>query len=250
MSFDWLKALGLVIIGGIIPFAPSIYETLNKPKVHFLYTQQYKKNPIIEWNRQIELLFSEIESYSENETNHASPLILRKIGEEIYDALPAMIANIGFRPHDSMTVTISNVSRDVLKNFQVSFINCMGFKDYSVYPVAMGNVNGTSAANQIGEDSVTINYLRLPPSPRGFYSETPIVFWGEDASHCKPQIVAELDDGTPAIGLEKDPSNFYKEIYREEDSFKKKVTFVYRFLVLGLLLYLFFQVRIIKSKKK
>lgn len=122
----WVKDQVIPILSLLLPFAPDIYGYLTEPDVHFVFEHYYRKNPVIEWNRQIRLFLKQLDPEQLKAENASAPL-LRQIGIQMAESLPAMLAAMDYKPLDSMTVTISNLSRYDLKDIRVYFDGCRGF---------------------------------------------------------------------------------------------------------------------------
>lgn len=198
------KEVALPLLIALVPFSPNIYEVLTDTDLHFVYGHQYQKNPIIEWNRQISEVLRQIGAPSKGADITLPDPLLRRIGKEIYGALPAMLSGIGFKPMDKQIVQIFNVSRHDLRNIRVHFIGCSGFDSYETWPDTFASAENKNISSSRPTATVTVRYDRLPRSPERSSQAATIIFYGADASQCRPIVEAELTKGTAAVGKEVD----------------------------------------------
>ena len=123
----------------ISPFLPNIYDAVIEPDEIFVYSGEYTKNPILEWNRTMERFLKKLDAQSDvNSDSFAKPL-LKKIGREVYQSLPAILSDTNFRPMDHYTVQIANMSsRYDLRNLKIHFVGCEGVDSVRTYPDTLG----------------------------------------------------------------------------------------------------------------
>lgn len=240
-KFAFAKDYLLPLLIALIPFTPKVYEWATKPKLHYVYEATYQKNPVLEWNRHINLLISELGkpavTYGDSDKN-----LLRHIGQEIYRSLPAMLSGIGFKPMDSKRVSIVNLAQSDLTNIRVHFRGCSGYDSYHTYPDALGSSQNRILADFKKEDTVTIRYDRINFSS----PQASIVFYGADASNCTPLVEVQLANGDTAIGKETNLDTFFEEQRSAQRSIERFSDMALKIFSIGAILYLFVQFRGLK----
>lgn len=111
----------------LLMFAPNLYEAITEPEELYAYSTEYSRNPVLEWNRSISRFLKQVDNSTDNISDQTTKPLLKKIGVEITNALPAILADTGFRPMDKYTVSIVNMSsRYDLKNVKIHFSGCEG----------------------------------------------------------------------------------------------------------------------------
>lgn len=175
----------------MLPFFPNIYEKLHDERNFIIYSTTYTKNPAIEWNRQIGSFLKEL-TIEQQQSESVSNFLLKKIGKELNNSIPAILASSGYKPMDSMLVSIANTTSYDIKDIKVHFIGCSGFDSFKKYPDAYGSPV-KSGSNS--ESSVTIKYEAIPRVLSRSMSVAYITFYGLDASACKPIVTATYKNG-------------------------------------------------------
>jgi hypothetical protein len=234
------------ILGLLLPFAPNIYDYFTEPDVHFVFERRYQKNPVIEWNRQIRLFLKQLDPEQLKAESASAPL-LRQIGTQMANSLPAMLAAMDFKPLDSMAVKISNLSRYDLKDIRVYFDGCRGFDSYDTWPDFGSKENKELKSGSARP--VTIRYRKIPGSSPSSSTKAGIIFYGEDASQCEPIVNAELSNGRSANGKRVFD---IEDFEREEKLEAKKRSGLFEFVwksVLGIfLIYIIYQIRFLRKQ--
>jgi hypothetical protein len=237
----------------LIPFLPSIYNLFTEPDFHFIYEFTYKKNPVIEWNRQIDKLISQLGTSSKGTDALPPDLLLRKIGKEIYSALPAMASEIGFKPMDSEIVYVVNISSYGLRNIRAHFNGCIGFDSYATWPDTIGSMENRQIPSNSSVDSVTIRYNILPPRqqsyfPTTYYNNARLTYYGTDTSQCRPMVEAELDKGGSAIGKQTDLSSYLSDLRSIHSRNQMLADYTFKAFIFIALVYGFYQIRSLKKR--
>lgn len=243
-----IKDIVLPIIIAITPFTPNIYEFLTEPEFHFVYESTYQKNPVIEWNRQLDRVIKQIESPDKSVKSKPPAFLLEKIGREIYQTLPAMLAGAGFKPMDKKSVQILNVSKQDLKNIRVYFSGCVGFDSYETWPDTFVSAENKAITQSQPNSMVTIRYDSLPRSPDRGYRQAYVTFYGEDASNCKTTIEAELGKGGNAIGKETNIESYLTDTSWDQHGKENRQDLAFKLFLAGAVLYMYFQIRSIKKR--
>ena len=227
----------------MLPFAPNIYGWITTPDYHYIYEIEYEKNPVHEWNRQIERLISELAMYGNAEIKEPPKILLKEIGKEIYKSLPAMLSGIGFKPFDSSVVKITNLTNNKdLHNIKVHFIGCKGFDSFKTYPDRFGSIDNKDKLSD--SDSITIKYPKITASPTDYYRTAHITYYGADTSKCDVNIDVELNDGTTAKGKKViDNQEYLNEQYYIDKRYDNIGEFIFKFLVIGILLVFYYRKR-------
>jgi hypothetical protein len=191
----------LPLLLALIPFAPGLYEKFfTEQSTQFLYEKKYAKNPLEEWNRAVEKFTKSLEP-SDLKVSPAPPPLLRSIGKEIGKSMPAMLAGMGFKPFDSLTVSIYNQSDRDLLNTRVNFMGCKNHFEILTLPDATGSVGNSMLKDHGSDEAITINYGRIARrNVQSYMAE--IVYYGEDASKCVITVDADRDNGVAARGEE------------------------------------------------
>jgi hypothetical protein len=231
----------------LIPFAPHIYEIFTRPEFHFIYETRYRKNPVIELNRQLDRFVSGLSSLPKLGGGPLPKELVLRLFRDIAEALPAMLADNEFKPMDSQTVEILNVSQYDLRNIKVHFVGCIGFDSYKTYPDSLGSPENRNISPSATSVTVTVRYDNLAHSPEGSSRRAFITFYGADASQCKPTVEAQLANGDLAVGKE-DIGRYFDDVdaarWKRERLFD---TAVKVFLVVAIV-YLYFQIRGLKRR--
>lgn len=184
----------------LIPFTPNIYEMFTRPEFHFVYEMRYRKNPVIEWNRQLDRFVSGLSNLPKLGGGSFPKQFVLRLFRDIFEALPAMLADNEFKLMDSQTVEILNVSKYDLRNIKIHFVGCGGFDSYKTYPDSLGSPENRNISPSA--TSPTVRYDYLARQPEGSSRVAFITFYGADASQCKPTVEAQLANGDPAAGKE------------------------------------------------
>lgn len=242
-----VKDLMIPLLSLLLPFAPNIYDYLAEPDVHFVFERQYRKNPVIEWNRQIRLFLKQFDP-EQLKTESASAPLLRQIGTQMAESLPAMLAAMNFKPLDSMIVTIGNLSRYDLKDIRVYFDGCRGFDSYEAWPDYFGSKENKELKSG-SERSVTIRYRKIPGSSPSSSTKAGIIFYGEDASQCEPAVNAELSNGKSANGKRVfDIEDFEREEKLDVNKRSGWFEFAWKSVLGILLIYIIYQIRSLRKQ--
>jgi hypothetical protein len=203
---------------------------------------------VIKWNRQIEKMLSQIGTASKGTDVTPPDLLLRKIGKEIYDGLPAMLSGAGFKPMDQKTVYIMNLSSYDLQNIRVHFLGCTGFDSYETWPDAFGSAENRNLLSSRPTDPVTLRYDSLPRVFERSYRQATVTFYGTDASQCKPIVEAVLAKGSTAVGKEVNIDSYMNDIswsrYRKE----QLGDLGFKVFLAAAVLYIYFQIRSLKKR--
>lgn len=227
---------------GLLPFVPSIYEGLTEPSLHFVYQVDNERNPIDEWNRQLEKMFRQLDPEERKHAENLAAPLLRKIGSEIYRALPALLAGAGVRPAETSTVTILNVAAEELRDIRVHFTGCEGFDSYMSWPDSAGSSGNPRSERQVKTDQVTIRYDRLPPSVNRTESQAIVRFFGERTSACKPTVEA-IAAGRPAIGRQVVLADFRNEETWDKYNSQRRADLFFKIVLAVGLIYVYRQVQ-------
>lgn len=231
-----------------IPFTPNIYEMFTRPEFHFIYETQYRKNPVIEWNRQLDRFVSGLSTLPKTGDAPFPNQFLRRIGREIYEALPAMLADSGFKPMDRQTVEIFNVSKYDLRNIRVHFVGCVGFDSYETSPDSLGSPENRNISPSATSVTVTVRYDNLTHSPKGFSRPAFITFYGADASQCKPTVEAQLASGDLAVGKEVGIGRYFDDVDSARWKRERLSDTAVKVFLVAAVVYLYFQIRGLKRR--
>lgn len=244
------KDFVIPVLVALIPFVPSIYSRFTDPGLHFVYEVQNERNPVEKWNRQVSKMFKQLENLEKKAISEIPAPLLKKIGEEIYDSLPAMLSGIGFHPMDSSTVNVLNTANQELRNIRVHFTGCVGFDSYETWPDSIGSSTNPSRKGAKTSASVTLRYDKLSPSTERTPSYARIIFFGESTQDCEPKVEAELPDGRIAVGKKAPIREHLNEVdwKRARSDFTKELFFKVFFS--AAVLFFFFQIRGIKQREK
>jgi hypothetical protein len=235
------------VLGLLLPFAPDIYDYLTEPDVHFVFERRYQKNPVIEWNRQIRLFLKQLDPEQLKAENAPAPL-LRQIGTQMAESLPAMLAAMDYKPLDSMAVKITNLSRYDLRDIRVYFDGCRGFDSYETWPDFFGSKENKELKPG-SERPVTIRYRKIPGSSPSSSTKAGIIFFGEDASQCEPNVNAELSNGRSANGkLVFNTEDFEREEKLEAKKRSGLFEFAWKGVLGVLLIYIIYQIRSLRKR--
>lgn len=238
-----------LIIAGL-PFLTPAYDAWTQPDTYFVWDSTYKKNPVIEWNREVGKFLKHIEESTDGKQNVEPPrYLLRRIGKEVYDALPVMASGIGYKPFDAMTVRIGNLTQSELRNIRVSFIGCKELNSFTTYPDPYGDPEG-ELKKLIGKDSVTIRYDRIPPSPEKVVNLAYVIFYGADASECKPTVSVETSKGQIAVGKRENVDTYITDRAWERYRKEKRDNIIFKICIALFFLYLFAQIRSLKKRQE
>ncbi|MBK9160155.1 MAG: hypothetical protein IPM27_01045 [Nitrosomonadales bacterium] len=253
MNKDWLqiaKDFIVPLVVAFLPFAPSIYSKLTEPTLHFVYEVKNERNPVNEWNRQLSHLFKQIDSPDQKISDSLPAPLLKKIGSEVYKALPAMLSGIGYHPTDNSKVTILNVGDQELRNIRVYFTGCEGFDTYETWPDSLGSASNPPLNGPRSTGQVTLRYDKLSPSVNHASSMAQISFYGESTSNCVPTVEAELADGKIAVGKKTPAQEYLNEAAWDSYNKEKRVDFFFKLFLSFAVLYLFIQVRSVKKARQ
>lgn len=227
-----------------LPFFPDIYAKFQDENITLVYQVKYTKNPVIEWNRQIDSFLKEL-NVEQQQSVAVTNFLLKKISKEVNGAIPAILASSGYKPMDSMEVEIMNATSYDVKDVRVHFIGCSGFDSFKTYPDAYGNKeNADSISNK---DNVTIKYDSIPRVLDRSMSIAVITFYGLDASSCKPYVTASYKNGQSVkTNLVNDVNSYSTELAWKEYDEKRIFEIIYK-IINGLAL-LFFYTQIKKLR--
>ena len=251
LNFKEINIIRDIIIPALVaitPFAPNVYKHFTEKEIHFVYDIKNKENPVEEWNKQISKLFKRIDFKSFNPDEEIPNFLLKKIGKEIYDSMPAMIAGIGLRPNESSVVRVMNVSGDDLRNIKVHFEGCEGYADYETWPDAMGSNFNPKKNEKNQNERITIRYDKLAPSTEKLASTSIISFYGEETKGCKPIVEAELSDGKRASGIKTDLQQYLNEEASAKYSLDSKIDLFFKIFFSAIAIYILFRQRNIEKK--
>lgn len=244
---DITKDLLVPVAVGLLPFLPAIYDYITEPDIYFVYEYKNEKSPVAEWNRTLTRMLSQVEKFEESAVEKIPDPLLKKIGEEIYKSLPAMLSGIGFSPMERSSVWIANVGGRELKNIRVHFLGCEGLDKFETAPDTLGSNLNQPIKELRGKNSVTLRYDKLPASIHGTDSLAVITYYGEETSNCQPQVEADVE-GHPASGKRQSILEYQSEVKNAEVSAKRRADFFFKlFLAIGLI-YIYFKVRRIEKK--
>jgi hypothetical protein len=250
---DYVIPVVIPIVVALIPFSPYVYNLFTEPDFHFIYEFTYKKNPVLEWNRQIDRMMNQLGTTSQGLDASSQDLLLRKIGKEIYNSLPAMVSEIGFKPMDSETVKVANISKYTLRNIRAHFKGCIGFDSYKTLPDTFGSAENRNLLSARGTDAVTIRYDSLNPLREVFFDSysldsAELIYYGADASQCKPIVEAEIDKGGSAKGKEVNLSSYIRELNAKDYQDYMRKENALKLFVFIILLYVVYQIRSLKKR--
>lgn len=243
------KEVVLPLLIALVPFLPNIYDVLTETDLHFVYANEYMKNPVIEWNRQITALLRQIGVPLKGADITPPAPLLGRIGKEIYETLPAMLPSAGFKPMDKEIVTIFNVSRHDLRNVRVHFIGCKGFDSYETWPDTFASADNKNISSSQAADTVTVRYDRLPITPREHMLQPAIItFYGADASQCRPIVEADLAKGTTAVGKEVGINAYFNEVAWRYSNIWRFGDSAFKVVFAAVILYMYFQIRSLRKR--
>ncbi len=175
---------------------------------------------------------------------------MQKIGEELYDALPVMAANVGLKPFDKYRVGVANLTGSKLQNAKVQFSGCQGFDSMVTHPDIYASSKNRKLSELSGTDGIVIAYYdSIQPSSEQKYSPIHFSYYGIDASECSASVTIEKRDGTLAKGLKVDNINsYFRDDYWERlDSRDRRELFI-RLIFAFLFLWGFLEIRSLKRR--
>lgn len=188
-----------VLVTAAAPFGPAIYDAFQVGEVQYIYSYEYNKNPLLEWNRQMGTALTRLDDLIKN-TEGLSKSILQSLTKELLDNAPALAAHGNFKPFDSIEVKISNVSSLDLKNIKVIFHGCSGYDSHKTWPDTTASLVSPEIVRKQPEPT-TISYYKLSRKIQGQYHNAYITYFGSDAYRCEPEVFADLDSGISAVGV-------------------------------------------------
>lgn len=231
-----------------IPFTPNIYEMFTRPEFHFVYETRYQKNPIIEWSRHLDRFVDGLNKLPKLSDGPIPKQFVIRLARDIFEALPAMLADDRFKPMDSQTVGILNVSKYDLRNIKAHFVGCVGFDSYKTYPDSLGSPENRNISPSATSVTVTVRYDNLARSPEGSSRPAFITFYGADASQCKPKVEAQLANGDLATGKEAAISSYLDDVESAQRKRERLSDTAVKVFLVAAVVYLYFQIRALKRR--
>lgn len=237
------------ILALCFPLIPIFYDAITEPDEMFAYSTEYVKNPVLEWNRSMGRFLKQLDASSDISSDSFTRPLLKKIGKEITQSLPAILAETSFRPMDKYTVKIVNMSsRYDMKNVRVHFLNCEGADSVKTFPDTQGGFNVKEMKNA-DSLSVSVTYGQIHRSTADSRAVAYVMLYAEDASKCKAIVEAENIKGENSAGKSVNDVSEYNsaEYYKKIDQ-SKRFELIWKFIVSGCLLAGFFYIRSIKKR--
>ena len=83
----WLS----LVVTGLSPFGPMFYDAFSTEDTHFVYSSEYHRNPVLEWNRQISVALKRLDE-SIKDAEDLPKSVLRSLTRELVANVPALAA--------------------------------------------------------------------------------------------------------------------------------------------------------------
>jgi len=235
-------------MNGCIPLFPLFYQWYSKPEYDFVYEIKYTKNPIYQWNRDIDKILDRwdemIDKRGEDESRG---VLLKQITEELYDAFPLITASIGLKPFDKSELKIRNLRISDIKDFRIHFTGCKDIDSIKTYPDQFSK--DFMVEKEGGEDVITVKYHKIPGRPRGTYAGASIKIFGEDTSNCSvSSIYANTSNGDTAIGKELKIYKYLDELHGKQKKNYERYDVVTRIILTIVILILYYRLNSISKK--
>lgn len=236
-----------LLVTGISPFSPQIYDSIYEENEAFVYEDKYYKNPLVEWERQLN---SAMKKFDES-VSHVDELpksIVQSLIGELAKNKNVIAVWADFKPFDAKRVRVANISNQDLRDIRVHFIRCAGYDSHTTYPDSVAS-NEMPDDLRKRSDSVTIGYRRLDRQVGDSTNTASITFYGQDTSQCNPIVSATLENGKSASGKRVDDIDDFlwqKLKAKEKRESISNTAFGVGLLALGI--YLVIQIRSIKLR--
>ena len=237
-----------VIATLVSPFGTNFYDALVTDDVHFVYSFEYEKNPVLEWNRQISIALSRLHESIKDEGDLPKSL-LRGVTKELINNAPALAAYADLRPFDKMTVRIVNVSHSDIKDIKVIFHDCSGYDSHTTYPDTTASPESSEALRKV-PDPKAITYRKLNRQDPELYYHGYITFYGADASKCRPEIIADTDSGKSAKGRKENIDDYIAKRNSTRQRWSEYFDTIFKLGMVAAAGFLFFQVRTLRKALK
>lgn len=235
-----------ILATGLSPFGPAIYDALSEDEDSFLFEYDYKKNPVVEWNRQINAALKRLDE-SVKSADDLPKSLVRKLTRELALNTPTLAAWADLKAFDSMQVRVTNISKRDLNNIRVQFLGCVGYDSHLTYPDTMASQESPEALRKLA-DPVTVSYRKLARSAPTASHNAYVTFFGQDASNCKPQVFADLENGKSALGKFVKIDEHLQQRSSDRYRWEKIFDITFKLGLLGFGLFLYFQVKSLKSR--
>lgn len=236
-----------VLATGLSPFGPAFFDALGDNEHVFLYEYTYVKNPIVEWNRQINAALKRLDE-SIKSADELPKSLVRALTRELAINTPTLAAWADLKPFDRIEVRVANLGSNDLKDIRVQFHGCVGYDSHTTYPDALASQESAKALRSL-PDPVTISYRKISRSdPNGTTYNAFITFFGHDASACKPVVTAELENGKSALGRYANINEVLQERIDARLRWERITDITFKLGLLGFGIFLYIQVRAIKDK--
>ena len=238
-----VKDFAVPVVVATIPFLPTIYAKVTEPTVHFVYESTNNRNPVTEWNRQLERWLKQLEAPSVKTLDKIPPVWLKRIGEEVQKSLPALLAGAGLKPTENTAVNVMNLSGNELKNIRIHFTGCSGYDSFTSWPDAMGSSSNPPVSGPTTQGRVTLRYDKMPTSTAESDSLIQIVFYGDNTAQCSPEVEADTFDGRPAIGRKVVLQEYRTERAQRQRTTEERVELSFKLFLVAGMLFIYFQLR-------
>lgn len=237
----------MVVVTGLSPFGPTIYDKLSDDDYSFLFEYYYEKNPIVEWNRRINAALERLDE-SVKSADDLPKSLVRNITKELAINTPTLAAWADLKAFDSMQVQVINISNRDIQDIRVQFLGCTGYDSHSTFPDTLASLESPQILRKLS-DPITISYrklARIPPDgkPHNAY----ITYFGHDASRCKPLVTADLDNGKSAVGKFTNINEYLQNRKNERKRWEKITDITFKLGLLVFCLIIYFQVKSLKSR--
>lgn len=241
----------IAVWGGIIatllsPFGPSLYEAFSTEDLHFIYSFEYQRNPVLEWNRQISVALKRLDE-SIKDADELPKSIIKSLTRELVANAPALAAATELRPFDSLTVRIVNVSHQDLRDIRVQFHGCTGYDSHTTYPDSFASPESPEQLRK-SPDPLTITYRKINRQTPDTIFQGFIKYFGDDTSACQPSVYADLGTGKSAIGRKENIDDFQSAQYETKKSWERWSEVIFKLVLFGIVLFLFIRVRALDAR--
>ncbi|WP_157281009.1 hypothetical protein [Pelomonas sp. Root1237] len=230
-----------VVATAISPFGPAIYEAFADDDDSFLFEYKYTKNPIVEWNRQVNAALKRLDESIKSPSDLPKSLV-RSITRELAINTPTLAAWADLKPFDSLQVRITNIGSKDLKDIRVQFHGCVGYDSHATYPDSLASQESPEMLRKLA-DPVTISYRKLSrSSSEGSYNAY-VTFFGMDSASCKPLVTADLESGKSAKGRQVKIDEYLQSKRDQRQRFERIADVSFKLGLLSMVLFLYYRIR-------
>jgi hypothetical protein len=235
-----------ILVTGLSPFGPALYDAFSEDDDSFLFEYRYDKNPVVEWNRQVNAALRRLDESVKNASD-VPKSVVRALTKELAINTATLAAWADIKPFDSLQVRVTNISRRDLKDIRVQFHGCSGYDSHTTYPDALASQESAESLRKLA-DPITISYRKVARSTPDTSYNAYITFYGQDASQCRPQVSADLDNGKSAIGRFVNIDDYLQKRRDERQRLERITDITFKLGLLAFGIFLYFQLRSLKRR--